>query len=66
MEALGSVTYTVQVSSTLHRCLKAVTLEEPLGAGKARRMHIPRTGWGEERPIAGVQLTVQPAVPSLL
>jgi len=46
MEALGSVTYTVQVFSTSHRCLKAVTLEEPLGAGRARRTHIPRTGDG--------------------
>lgn len=28
--------------------------------------HSKDRGWGEERPVAGVQLTVQPAVPSLL
>ena len=41
---LGSVTYTVQVFSTPLCCLKAVSLDQPLGVGNASRTHVPRTG----------------------
>lgn len=36
--------------STVHRYLKALSSEQPLGAGKASRTHIPRPGKGVGSP----------------
>lgn len=57
---LGSVTYTTQVFSTAHECLKALSLEQLLGVGKASGTHILRTqGRGERSLIARGQLSGQ-------
>lgn len=45
--------YTVQVFSTPCRHLKAVSMEQPPGAGKTSRTHIPRMGWGAARSLQG-------------
>lgn len=36
--------YTMQVFSPSHHHLRAMSLEQPLGAGKTSQTHIPRTG----------------------
>lgn len=57
---LGSVTYTTQVFSTVHQCLKALSLEQLLGVGKASGTHILRTrGRGERSLSARGQLSGQ-------
>lgn len=43
--------------STPHHCFKTSSLEQRLGAGKARETHIPRAGEGGEPLIAWVQVT---------
>lgn len=54
---MGSVTYSVQIVSTPHFCLKAVSLEQLLEAGKANIEHITKhKGVGEEPSVTWVQL----------
>lgn len=45
--------------STPHFNLKAVSLEQLLGAGEASGKHLPRRGGSGEPPIAWVQLMSQ-------
>ena len=53
---LGPVMYSVQIVSTLHFYLEAVSLEELLEAGK-QTAHIPKhKGVDEDLPVAWVQL----------
>lgn len=57
--------YTVQVFSTTHGYLKAVSLGQLLGERKASGSHIPRTGVRDkELPIVRVQLTDELVVAS--
>lgn len=61
----GLVTYTVQMLSTSHHCLRVMFLGQLQGAGMASRTHIPRTGrgWGIS-DLPQDQLMGQPLVTS--